>query len=148
MLARLFESTLRAVLFCGSCASFAAAPAQTLEIKLQDVSTDPAIVHMRMTIDHDALKPGRITFETENQSKTLVHEVLVARDTGAADLPFDAKANRVIEKRVHSLGEISDVAPGKRGKLTLNLKAGKYILFCNQPGHYKDGMLTKLTVAP
>jgi uncharacterized cupredoxin-like copper-binding protein len=56
--------------------------------------------------------------------------------------------NRVIEKRVHSLGEISDLAPGKTGKLTLNLKAGTYILFCNQPGHYKDGMVAKLIVAP
>lgn len=52
------------------------------------------------------------------------------------------------EKRVKRLGEIADLKPGKTGKLTLNLKAGNYVLFCNQPGHYKDGMVAKLSVAP
>jgi uncharacterized cupredoxin-like copper-binding protein len=47
---------------------------------------------------------------------------------------------------VHSLGEISELKPGARGKLTLNLKAGTYLLLCNQPGHYKAGMSTKLVV--
>jgi uncharacterized cupredoxin-like copper-binding protein len=54
----------------------------------------------------------------------------------------------VIESRVRPLGEISDLAPGKTGKLTLNLKSGVYLLFCNQPRHYTDGMVTTLTVAP
>jgi uncharacterized cupredoxin-like copper-binding protein len=125
-----------------------AAPAQLLEVKLQDSSNDPSSAHMRIVIDRDTVKPGRITLLAENQSKTLVHEVLVARVAGAGELPFDAKTNRVVEKRVHSLGEISDLSPGKTGKLTINLKAGTYVLFCNQPGHYKDGMIAKLTVAP
>ena len=125
-----------------------AAPAQLLGITLQDSSNDPSITHMRIVIDHDTVKPGRITLLAENQSKTLVHEVLIARAPGAGELPFDAKTNRVIEKRVHSLGEISDLAPGKTGKLTINLRAGTYVLFCNQPGHYKDGMIAKLIVAP
>lgn len=125
MTARLFESTLCAVALFASCAASAASPAQSLGIKLQD-SSDPAIAHMKIVIDHDVLKPGRVTFEAENQSKTLVHEVLIARDVGAGELPFNAKANRVIESRVRRLGEISDLAPGKSGKLSLNLKAGKY----------------------
>ena len=125
-----------------------AAPAQLVGVKLQDSSNDPSIAHMRIVIDHDTVKPGRITLLAENQSKTLVHEVVVARVAGAGELPFDARTNRVVEKRVHSLGEISDLSPGKTGKLTINLKAGTYVLFCNQPGHYKDGMVAKLTVAP
>jgi hypothetical protein len=51
----------------------------------------------------------------------------------------------VIEARIRSLGEIADLAPGKTGKLTVNLKAGTYLLICNQPGHYKDGMTAKVT---
>ena len=124
------------------------ASTQLLGIKLQDPSNDPSIAHMRIVLDHDTVKPGRITLQAENQSKTLVHEVLVVREAAKGELPFDAKSDRVIEQRVHSLGEISELAPGKTGKLTLNLKAGTYLLFCNQPGHYKDGMITKLVVAP
>jgi uncharacterized cupredoxin-like copper-binding protein len=77
-----------------------------------------------------------------------VHEVLIARDNGAKQLPLDAKRDRVIETRVHPLAEIADLAPGKTGKLSLNLKPGNYVLFCNQPGHYQDGMLARLTVKP
>lgn len=126
----------------------AATLVQVLGIKLQDPSSDPSIAHMRIVLDHDTVKPGRITLTAENQSKTVVHEVLVVRAANEDSLPFDAKTDRVIEKRVHPLGEISDLAPGKTGKLTLSLKAGTYVLFCNQPGHYKDGMVAKLTVAP
>ena len=146
MLARLIESALCSLLLVG--VANAASTAQTLGIKLQDSSTDPSIAHMHISLDHNALKPGRVTLQAENQSKTLVHEVLIARDDGAKELPFDAKHDRVIEKRVRRLGEIADLAPGKTGKLTLNLKPGNYVLFCNQPGHYKDGMIAKLIVAP
>ncbi len=67
-------STLCSLLLVG--AASAAAPAQSLGIKLQDSSTDPSIVHMRMVLDQNALKPGRVTIQAENQSKTLVHEVM------------------------------------------------------------------------
>jgi uncharacterized cupredoxin-like copper-binding protein len=130
-----------------AAAANAAGPAQALGVKLQDSSTDPSIAHMRLVVETHALKPGRVTIQAENQSKTLVHEVIVVRDSGAKELPFDAKQDRVIEARIRSLGEIADLAPGKTGKLTLDLKAGTYLLICNQPGHYKDGMAAKVTVA-
>jgi uncharacterized cupredoxin-like copper-binding protein len=60
--------------------------------------------------------------------------------------PYDAKTDRVIESRLHSLGEIGDLKPGARGKLTVNLKPGSYLLFCNEPGHYKAGMSTSIEV--
>jgi uncharacterized cupredoxin-like copper-binding protein len=135
------------LLFAGG-ASGAAATAQTVEIKLQDPSTESSIAHMRVLLDHETVKPGRITFHATNESRNLVHEVIVARDDGAKELPMDAKRDRVIESRVRRLGEIADVAPGKTGKLSLTLKAGAYVLFCNEPGHYLDGMVTRLTVAP
>jgi uncharacterized cupredoxin-like copper-binding protein len=127
---------------------YAAGPQQTVGVKLQDNSTDPSIPHMRVVTDTDTLKPGRVTFIAVNQSKSLVHEFIVARDSGARQLPFDPKKNVVIEKRIARLGEIAELAPGKTGKLTVNLKPGKYLLICNQPGHYRDGMVTRITVAP
>ena len=129
-------------------AANAATPAQALRVKLQDSSTDSSIAHMQLVVDANSLKPGRVTIEAANLSKTLVHEVIVVRDSGASELPYDAKQNVVIEKRIKRLGEIGDLPPGKSGKLTLNLKAGTYLLICNQPGHYKDGMTAKVTVAP
>lgn len=125
----------------------AATPTQTIAIKLQDSSSDPSITGMQIVLDRDTVKPGRVTFRADNLSKTLVHEVIVARDEGKKSLPYDAKRDEVIEKRVHPLGEIGDVPAGKSGTLTLDLKPGKYLLFCNEAGHYKAGMVTTLTVA-
>jgi uncharacterized cupredoxin-like copper-binding protein len=147
MNARSIGFALFSLLFAAG-APDAAVTTQVLGIKLQDPSNDPSIAHMRIVLDRDTVKPGRITLTAENQSKGLVHEVLIARAADVENLPFDAKTDRVIEKRVRPLGEISDLAPGKAGKLTLTLKTGTYVLFCNQPGHYKDGMVAKLVVAP
>ena len=148
MLARPILSMLCPLLLIVAGVAGAATTAQTLGIKLQDPSTDSSIAHMRIVLDQETIKSGRVIFQAENQSKNLVHEVIIGRDDGAKQLPMDATHDRVIEGRVQRLGEIADLAPGKTGKLTLNLKPGNYVLFCNQPGHYQDGMVTRLTVAP
>jgi uncharacterized cupredoxin-like copper-binding protein len=38
--------------------------------------------------------------------------------------------------------------PGKTHSTTVPLKACKYVLFCNEAGHFKAGMLATFTVAP
>ena len=126
----------------------AIAPAQVLGVKLEDSSTDPAITHMRITLNHGTLTPGRVTFEAVNESKALKHEVVVVRERGTGDLPIDPQHDRINEHAVRRLGEIADLAPGETGKLTLNLGPGTYLLLCDEPGHYKDGMAAKLVVAP
>lgn len=146
MFARSIPSVLSSLLFV-TAGAVLAAPAQSLGIKLEDPSTDPSITHMRIVLDQRTIKPGRVTLRAENKSKNLVHEVIIGRDDGLQELPMDAGHIRVIESRVQRLGEIADLPPGKSGSLTLNLKPGTYVLFCNQPGHYQDGMFAKLTVA-
>jgi uncharacterized cupredoxin-like copper-binding protein len=124
-----------------------AATAQIVSITLQDPSADPSISGMEMRTDTTSVKAGRVTLEAVNRSKDLVHEVLVVpAPSDGKQLPYDIKTNTIIEKRVHSLGEISELKPGAHGTLTLNLKPGTYLLLCNQPGHYKSGMRTKLVV--
>ncbi len=135
-------------LFLAAGTSAASAPAQVVGVKLEDASTDPSIPHMRIVLDHSTLKPGLVTFKAVNASKTLTHEIIIIDDKGAAKLPFDAKQDRVDERKVRALGEVSDLAPGKSGAVTLNLGPGKYTLLCNEPGHYKDGMVATLDIAP
>ncbi len=135
-------------LFLAAGASGATAPAQVVGVKLEDSSTDPSIPHMRIVLDRSTLKPGLVTFKAVNASKTLTHEIIIVGDKGAAKLPFDAKQDRVDERKVRALGEVSNLAPGKTGEITLNLGPGKYTVLCNEPGHYKDGMVATLNVAP
>ena len=78
----------------------AAGTAQSLRIELQDPSTDPSIEHMQIVLDRRTVKSGRITLRAENRSKSLVHEVLVARDDGSGELPLNANRDRVLEERI------------------------------------------------
>lgn len=135
-------------LFLAAGVAGAIAPAQVLRVELEDSSTDPAIAHMRITLDRETLTPGRVTFEAVNGSKALKHEVVVVRERGTGELPIDPQHDRINEHAVRRLGEIPDLAPGKTGELTLNLGPGTYLLLCDEPGHYKDGMAAKLVVAP
>jgi uncharacterized cupredoxin-like copper-binding protein len=144
----LVTALLAIALSSGALASIAqgAAP-QIVAITLQDASVEPSKPGMVIKTDTAKVKAGRVTLDAVNLSKDLVHEVLVvpALPEGKK-LPYDVKTNTVVEKRVHSLGEISELKPGAHGTLTLNLKPGTYLLFCNQPGHYKSGMSTNLVV--
>jgi len=124
----------------------AASAAETINVTLQDATTSSSMSGMRMTASPATVKAGPVTIHASNQSQGLVHEVIVVRSKDPATLPYDSKAARVVESRIDHLGEVSDLAPGKSGSLTLTLTPGSYLLICNQPNHYKAGMWTRLTV--
>lgn len=109
--------------------------------------TDMSKSTMQVSSAPATVKAGEVTFEVTNNSKETIHEMLVSpvRDMHTP-LPFVADENRVDEDAAGHLGEVSELEPGKSGALRLDLKAGKYILFCNIPGHYMNGMWTILTV--
>jgi uncharacterized cupredoxin-like copper-binding protein len=127
--------------------SVTVAATTVVNVLLEDSSSDPAIGNMRMSLDHATVTAGRVTFRAMNRSKNLIHEVIVVRiDPKKAALPYDEKKGEVIENKIQHLGEISDLKPGTAGTITLGLKAGSYVLICNQPGHYKAGMDANLLV--
>lgn len=140
-------ATVLAVTLVVPSISTAQAAGQVVHITLRDSSADPAISGMHMQAEPSTVKAGRVTLQAVNQSKELVHEVVVvpAPPTGK-DLPYDTKTETIAEKRAHAMGEVSDLKPGAHGSVTLSLKPGTYLLVCNQPGHYKSGMFTKLVV--
>ncbi len=102
---------------------------------------------MGIKTDHESVPAGKVTFEVTNDSKEVIHEMLVAPVANAdVVLPFNANENRVDEEAAKDLGEVSELDPGKSGALTLELKPGTYVLYCNIPGHFMVGMWTVLTV--
>lgn len=100
-----------------------------------------------ITTDHTSVPAGKVTFEVLNASNDIVHEMIVAPVESPQPLPFDDAAFSVQEEATTHLGEVSELDPGASGALTLTLKPGKYILYCNVPGHYMLGMWTELSVA-
>ena len=102
---------------------------------------------MGIKIQPAVVPQGKVLFKVTNTSKTVIHEMLLAPISGPkAALPFVDTENRADEKQTHDLGEVSELDPGKTGELTVDMKPGTYILFCNVPGHLGAGMWTTITV--
>src|SRR6266404_717791 len=144
------NAILTSVVLLLSLATFpsaAVAATTVVNVLLEDPSSDPAIGNMRISLAHATVTAGRVTFHAMNRSKNLIHEVIVVRvDPKKPGLSYDEKKTEVIEKKIQHLGEISELKPGAAGAMTLSLKPGSYVLICNQPGHYKAGMVANLSV--
>jgi uncharacterized cupredoxin-like copper-binding protein len=100
-----------------------------------------------ITLDHDTVAAGEVTFEVTNDSRSMIHEMVV---TPVADenlpLPYITDEERVDEDAAGHVGEVAELDPGKSGALTVTLQPGRYVLYCNIPGHYVLGMWSILTV--
>ena len=100
-------------------------------------------------------KAGEVRFTAKNSGAT-VHELIVAKvDTDPAKLPTYGSADKpaeghsigdVDEDKVPALGELDDIAPGATKDVTFALSPGKYVLYCNLPAHYSQGMRMTFTV--
>ncbi len=108
---------------------------------------DKSMAVMGITPDVDSAPAGEITFEAVNDSKDIVHEMVVAPVADPnAPLPYDQANEKVDEDAAGHLGEVAELEPGQSGALRLTMKPGLYILYCNIPGHYVLGMWTLFTV--
>lgn len=102
---------------------------------------------MFIKADRKTVKAGKVTFAVSNVSRALVHEVVISAIADENEtMPYLNGENRVDEEHGSHLGEVSELEPGQSGALTINLKPGKYLLYCNIPQHFADGMWTTITV--
>jgi uncharacterized cupredoxin-like copper-binding protein len=103
---------------------------------------------MGIKLSQPSAPAGDVTFEVTNTSKDTIHEMIVMLPSDASKpLPFIDAENRVDEDAAGDKGEVSELEPGGSGSLTVNLKAGTYLLICNVPGHFSAGMWATFTVA-
>ncbi len=116
----------------------AGAAADAVTVHANQLPSDHAF-----TINTTTAKAGKVTFQLVNDAKEQ-HELIVLK----TDTPFDqlevGKDFRVSEDA--SIGEISETDAGKTGTETFGLKPGNYVLVCNIPLHYGQGMRLAFTV--
>ena len=104
---------------------------------------DMKIAKMGINVNPKMVPHGNVKFNVTNLASNLVHEVIVARVTDENQLlPYDQSRNKVDVEGVQTLGSVAEIDPSKSASLTLELKPGKYILYCNVAGHYMAGMWT------
>lgn len=110
---------------------------------------DMAMAKMGINASPRQVRPGPVTFKVTNLASKIVHEVIVARlPDGTGKLPYDETTMMVKENALQAFGSVNEIDPSRSAALTLTLKPGKYMLYCNLPGHYMAGMWTVIDVAP
>jgi uncharacterized cupredoxin-like copper-binding protein len=119
----------------------AATAPKTITVHLQDATDDPSMAGMKLAADLDTVAAGPVSFVVTNDSKSVVHELLViAVADPRAELPYDEKASKIVEGKLSKLVDTDDIKPGGKKTVTVSLKPGNYLLVCNQAGHFRAGM--------
>ncbi len=94
-------------------------------------------------------KAGAVTITTKNVGQ-LPHELVLAHTDLAPDalptLPDGSVDEAKIEKAGDAPGEVPESAAGASKTGIIDLPAGRYVMYCNIPGHYAAGMYGTLTV--
>jgi uncharacterized cupredoxin-like copper-binding protein len=123
-----------------AAAAGGAAGGKTVEIKMGDYYFDPK--------DATA-KAGTTTIEAPNEGAVEHELVLFKTNMSPGKLPTEASGDVSEEKLdqvAEEAGEIADIESGDTGSEEFNLTPGKYVMFCNLPGHYARGMYGTVTV--
>jgi uncharacterized cupredoxin-like copper-binding protein len=130
-------------LACTNLISFAsAAEPASVKVSLWDKDGGDGI-----TLSTRSVKAGPVEFEIKNTSTQTMHEFLITPWKGTAkSLPYNDNKGEVREGALAGLAGVEDMKPGAEATLRLPLQPGHYAVFCNQPGHYKLGMLADFTV--
>jgi uncharacterized cupredoxin-like copper-binding protein len=109
---------------------------------------DMSLATMLITADPAVVPPGEVTFMAKNDSSEFVHEMVIARIRDPSQpLPYSEDTMEVDEDGAGFRGKVSELAPGQTAGITLVLKTGTYMIYCNVAGHYAMGMWTLVTVA-
>jgi len=95
-------------------------------------------------LDSTEVAAGEVTFTINNEGPSAHEFVVIATDTAPGDLPV--KDGLVEEDSITVVDEAEDIAPSTTASLPIDLEAGSYVIICNLPGHYEQGMNVGLTV--
>ncbi len=94
---------------------------------------------------------GVVKFVVNNDATDQMHEIwLVKTDLPVDKLPLTSDGTAIDETstQLTKIGSVEDVNAGASGSMIVTLQPGRYVYFCNKPGHYKLGMAGEMNVVP
>ncbi len=98
-------------------------------------------------LSHNTVQPGQVTFNVTNQGPD-DHEFVIFKTQLAQDNLPTQKGQ--IDENASSVTKIEDHAQVPKGTsytVSVNLQPGHYVVVCNLPGHYLQGMHAELVVS-
>lgn len=113
-----------------------------------DGTVSATLADYSITLDQNSAPAGDVTFEVTNEAEQIHEFVVLQTDLAADALPTDdaGDVNEAGDPGIVLVDEIEDIEGGATPTLPVTLDAGSYVLICNLPGHYAEGMHTGFTV--
>lgn len=109
-------------------------PSFDVDVVVREWSIEPAV---------ESAPAGPVRFSVANRGPAFAHTLRVVRtDLSPAELPV--VDGQVDESQVSVVFGLSQFFRGRSGATTL--EAGSYVLICNLPGHYEQGMHAAFSV--
>ena len=90
--------------------------------------------------------PGPITFDVDNAGNLPHNFVVFSTDLAPDELPVEG-AQVVESEAVDEVARIEEFPSGSSESLNVELDPGAYVLVCNLPGHYEQGMHTAFSTS-
>ncbi len=115
-------------------------------------SISATLSDFKIDLGSSTAKSGEVTFKIKNDGPS-VHELVVFKTDLAPDqLPTKEDENGIVivdeeGAGVEAVDEVEDIKVGDSQDLKVNLQAAKYVVICNLPAHYQQGMHAAVTIS-
>jgi caa(3)-type oxidase subunit IV len=104
-------------------------------------------ISFRIHVSKDTVPAGPVTFHIVNGADDMLHEfIIVKTDLESTNLPLDPVTSRVNEDAIEIVTAQDNIEPAHSRDLNVVLDPGHYVLICNLPGHYLQGMMVNFNV--
>ncbi len=109
-------------------------------------TVDVTLRDFEIELGETSAPAGEVTFAVTNEGPSVHEFVVFQTDLASEDLPTDDDGNVAESEDFDPVDEIEDIEDGAEPTLTVDLEAGSYVVICNIPGHYANGMYAAFTV--
>jgi uncharacterized cupredoxin-like copper-binding protein len=100
-----------------------------------------------ISLDPTSISAGDVKFDVTNNGPSDHEFVVFKTDLAEDQLPVTDGAVDESGEGVEHIDEIEDIGTDAPKDLEVTLDAGNYVVICNLPGHYEQGMHASLAVA-
>lgn len=107
---------------------------------------DVTLSDFKIELSDSSAPAGEVTFKLDNQGPSLHEFVVFKTDLGLDELPTDDTGDVVENADFAPLDEIEDIENDASPELKMDLAPGNYVLLCNVPAHFRQGMSVSFTV--
>lgn len=108
---------------------------------------DVGLSDFAIDLSEDTVSRGLVEFKMDNKGPSVHEFVVFETDLAPADLPTGPDGDVAESDAFAPIDELEDIKVGSGDKLDVELKAGNYVVICNLPGHYRQGMAAGVTVS-